>query len=326
MLVLRRELRERSDLGDWGACAIHRELVARGEGTVPSVRTIGRILERRGALDGGRRTRRPAPPTGWYLPDVADGTCELDSLDIVEGLRIRNGPEVEVLTAISLHGALVDAWPAERLVSTDLALQLLERRWRAEGLPAYAQFDNDTIFQGPHNRPDVIGRVTRFCLQLGVTPVFAPKREPGFQASIESFNGRWQQKVWARFHHESLQQLRERSDRYIAAARQRGAERIANAPPRRNFPADFSFDPAGELRRSIVFLRRANANGVVRVNERDFEVDTGWTNRLVRACVDLDEHSIAFYALRRKDHAHQALLAEMPYRIPRRKTKKGDSH
>ena len=51
---LRRDLQERSPLGEYGAAAIHRVLGEHGSAPVPSVRTIGRVLERRGALDGRR--------------------------------------------------------------------------------------------------------------------------------------------------------------------------------------------------------------------------------------------------------------------------------
>ena len=91
ILTVRRELKECSPLGEFGAEAIRRELKRRRRKRVPSVRTIGRILERRGALDGRRRQRRPAPPTGWYLPRLAERKAELDSFDIVEGLVIRGG-------------------------------------------------------------------------------------------------------------------------------------------------------------------------------------------------------------------------------------------
>ena len=91
ILVLRRELKEQSALGEFGAQAIHRALVARGHPAVPTVRTIGRVLERRGALDGRRRVRRLPPPRGWYLPAVGQGQAELDSFDIVEGLLLPDG-------------------------------------------------------------------------------------------------------------------------------------------------------------------------------------------------------------------------------------------
>src|SRR5690606_27065664 len=111
VLSLRAELKDRSDLGEFGAAAIRDALQQRGVDPLPARCTIHRILERRGALDGRRRVRRPAPPPGWYLPDLAAGRAELDSVDIVEGLVIRGGTAVEVLNATSLHGGLVSSWP-----------------------------------------------------------------------------------------------------------------------------------------------------------------------------------------------------------------------
>src|SRR5215468_7952730 len=96
VLQIRRELAD-SDLGAVGAIFIQQALRQRGSGPLPSVRTINRILGRRGALDGRTRTRRLPPPRGWYLPDLAQAQVELDSFDIVEGLVIKEGPQVEVL-------------------------------------------------------------------------------------------------------------------------------------------------------------------------------------------------------------------------------------
>src|SRR5207302_5182153 len=85
VLTVRSELEKVSDLGFHGAEAIHEALEARKAESLPSVRTINRILERRGVLDGRERTRRPAPPPGWYLPEVASKRRESDSFDVVEG-------------------------------------------------------------------------------------------------------------------------------------------------------------------------------------------------------------------------------------------------
>ena len=87
------------DLGAIGADAIYQALLDQDLAKVPSVRTINRILGRRGALDGRKRTRRPPPPTGWYLPEVAAAKAELDSIDIVEGLVIKDGPRSRCSTA-----------------------------------------------------------------------------------------------------------------------------------------------------------------------------------------------------------------------------------
>ena len=65
VVAVRAELKTSSDLGEFGAAASRRELLTRDLPTGPAVRTIGRILERRGSLDGQRRGRRRLPPPGW---------------------------------------------------------------------------------------------------------------------------------------------------------------------------------------------------------------------------------------------------------------------
>lgn len=327
ILTVRRTLREESVLGEYGAAAIHRALSARRDeerSPLPALRTIGRILERRGALDARRRVRRPAPPAGWYLPAVAARRAELDSFDVIEGLRLKGGRDLEVLTGISLHGALAAAWP-EPVVTMSSTLAALEAHWRAQGLPGYAQFDNDTRFHGSHGYTDLFGRLVRLAMSLGVIPVFAPPRETGFQAAVESFNGRWQAKVWARVWVDSLAELQAHSGRYIAASRERSAVRIEAAPQRTPFPADWRFEPKKEPGGSVIYLRRTSERGAAGLLGRTFEVDRQWPYRLVRAEVDLAAGLIRFFALRRRDPTDQPLLREHPdqpgqprrlYRLP----------
>ncbi len=319
VVELRKELKDSSDLGEYGAAAIQREMITRRKklriDQVPSLRTIGRILLRRGALDGRRRTRRTPPPKGWHLPDVRELRAELDSFDIVEGLVIKGGTDVEVLNGISLYGGLCmscvsGGWTAKKTVQT------LIGHWRQYGLPDYAQFDNDTIFQGAHQWPDSFGRVTRLCLQLGLTVVFAPPRETGFQASIESYNGRWQAKVWSRFTHAGLDDLTDRSDRYVAACHQRSASRIEAAPSRWEFPDDWNLDLSWPLEGTVIFIRRTNNQGHVSLLGHSFHVNSTWCNRLLRCNVDLTAGRIRFYRLRRREPNKHPLLKTIHYKTP----------
>src|SRR5258707_4829782 len=101
VLSIRKFLREKSALGEHGPRAIHRTMLQRRFRNVPGVRTIARILERRGALDGKRRVRRPPPPRGWFLPEEAAQKAELESSPIMEDLVIAGGRDGNVLTATS---------------------------------------------------------------------------------------------------------------------------------------------------------------------------------------------------------------------------------
>jgi hypothetical protein len=251
------------------------------------------------------------------LPDVAHKRSELDSFDIVEGLAIQGGPRVEVLNVISLHGGLIGSWP-DTLVTANLCVKVTLEHWQQFGLPGYAQFDNDTVFQGGHHGRDVISRVVRTCLRLRVTPVFVPPRESGFQAAIESFNARWQAKVWARFHHSSLAELRKRCRRYVNAHRRRAVERIESAPQRRPFPVDWHQDLQAHPQGLIIFLRRASEKTTVSLLGRTFKLDASWPHRLVRCEVDLIRKHIRFIALRRRAPEYQPLLGRTPYVLPRR--------
>jgi transposase-like protein len=316
VLEVRRQLQVESDLGFHGAEAILQALRGRHVDPLPSERTINRILRRRGVLDGRQRARRPPPPPGWYLPEVACRSRELDSVDAVEGLVIKGGPQVEVLNTVSLHGGLVASWPRGESVTAKFVVECLVEHWREFGPPGYAQFDNDTIFQGPHTHPDVVGRVSRLCLGLGVVPVFVPPREPGFQAAIENYNGSWQAKVWGRFEHADLEALADRSRRHVAALRHHRADRIEAAPPRSAFPRRWHLNLQARLKGRMVYVRRTDAEGRAEVLGRAFEVDRHWAHRLIRAEVDLDAGQIRFYRLRRREPGDQPLLRETAHRIP----------
>jgi len=311
VVALRRSLREDSVLGEYGARAIHAALKAERD-AAPSMATINRVLSRHGLQDTARRVRRAPPPCGWYLPQVAAGRAEVDCFDFIEDLKIAEGPLVNVLTAKSLHGALTDAWMLLQLSAkgTDPCLRA---RWQRDGLPAYAQYDNGTVFQGAHQFADAVGRTSRLCLALGVIPVFVPPLEHGMQNSIEGFNGLWQAKVWQRHRVASIAELQACSDRYIAAHRARTQTAADAAPPREPMPKHFELDLHAPLRGQMIFIRRTNETGQVHLLGRRFTVSPDWLHRLVRCEVDFDHRCIRCFALRRRAPTEQPLLATIEY-------------
>jgi hypothetical protein len=307
---LRIELKA-SALGEYGARAIRAALHTETT-EPPSEAAINRALARLGLQDGVRRIRRPAPPKGWYLPAVVTGLAELDCFDFIEDLKIAHGPLIDVLTAKSLHGSLADAWPMTSMSARNTVLCLIER-WRRDGLPTYAQFDNGTVFQGAHQFANAVGRISRLCLQLDVIPVFAAPLEHGMQNIIESFNALWQAKVWLRCHARNLRDLKTRSQRYVGAHRARTQALAEAAPPRRAMPRRFAFDVRAPVQGRMIFIRRTDETGNVQMLGQRFAVSRTWPHRLVRCEVDFNHHHIRCFALRRRDPAEQSLLATLPY-------------
>ena len=153
----------------------------------------------------------------------------------------------------------------------------------------------------------------RLCLALGITPVFAPPREPGFQNAIEGFNALWQAKAWRRNHVRDIEHLQQVSAAYIAAYRNKSACRIEAAPSRACFPKKFKLDLQAPLLGRAIYIRRTTDAGQVTLLGRTFSVDSKWVRRLVRCEVDFSGHCINFYALRRRDPGNHPLLKTTEY-------------
>ena len=298
-------------LGFVGAGAIHEQLRTKLGASCPSIRTIGRVLRTEGLVNTARRQRLAPPPPGWYLPAVASRQVDLDSCDYIEDLRIEDGPFVQVLTARALWAPTAGAWTTDQASAAHACHGLLSL-WQQHGRPHYVQFDNGAVFQGARNRPDIFGAVTRFCLALGVTPVFAPPAEHGMQNLIEGFNALWQQKVWQRFYHPDSRALQHTSDRFVSAWCTRRAHH-AHPPSRRPLPSAGRIDLRQLAAGTIIYLRRCNDSAQLAVLGQHLTLPPSWAHRLVRVEVNLFNALIRCYGLRRAEPRTQPLLLEQPY-------------
>jgi hypothetical protein len=198
------------------------------------------------------------------MPEVATGAAELDCLDFIEELKIAQGPLVSVLIATSLHGALADAWVMRQPRATSVVEALLER-WRRDGLPAYAQFDNGHSVPGGSPVCPQRGAREPAVPGSGGDPGVRAPREPGFQNAIEGFNSLWQGKVWRRHRFPDVATLQAGSARYIGAYRAKTAQRREAAPSRRACPRRFALKLDAPFAGTMIFLRRSNETSAVRV-------------------------------------------------------------
>jgi hypothetical protein len=316
VLTIRKFLKEKSILGLFGPDAIRNTMIKQGDREVPSRQAIANIIKRHGLVDRRVRIHHPAPPPGWYLRGLVSKKVELDSADIVEKLYLRGGQEVQLFNVISLHGSLLFS-VADKVITTEIVIDALTVPWQQFGLPRYVQFDNDMVFQGSRKKK-AIGRVLRFCLSLGVIPLFTTPYEQGFQGKIERFHGEIQRKFWRRKYFKNIRYVKEHLKQYVLEHRLKQQQNIVTSPQRRTFPKRWKWDETkwGIVPNTmIIYLRRTNEHGFISFLENDFWVGQHWVNRLVRAEVDLVKGVLRFYALRRADWKKHQLIKTRKFNV-----------
>ncbi len=173
-----------------GAQAILWEMEDLGVQSLPSIRTINRILSRN-ELTHRRTGKYEAKGTAYpVLPSLlpnqthqADlvGPCYLKgpirfySLNIVDTATVRCG----------LHPS--------HSKSGQAILEGFWGTWKRMGIPERLQVDNAMSFFGSPTHPRGMGPLIRLCLHNEVEPWFIPMAEPWRNGMIESFNERYQQ-------------------------------------------------------------------------------------------------------------------------------------
>ena len=317
IIETRKFLKEQSDLGEFGAKAIHQVLMDDEISCVPCVRTIGNVLRRNGLLGENRRRRFSPPPPVWYLPEVRDFAAEMDCFDYIEDLKIRGSEGVlQVMNVISQHGSLTNSWVGP-VMRSGLTTQRILEHWKRFGRPAYVQFDNGTVFAGPPH-PLVLGMVPRMCLELGTQVVFTIPRETGPQAKIERFNHTWEKSIWNRFSFANEVDLERQIAKFLEAHRRKHAAAISEAPERFPVPADWKPSFPSRVQGRVIFIRRTDEKGQVFFLGQTFLVASTWPHRLVRCNVDFTNQRIEFYRLRRREPLDQPLMKTLEFEFPSR--------
>ena len=240
----------------------------------------------------------------------------MDQFDFVEDMQIRGDEQFHVLNVMSLHGHQVNSWVVDGKTSEN-AVSSMILHWRKFGFPDYAQFDNGLAFYGSRH-PDSLGKVSRLCLSLGVTPVFAPPRTFGFQSSIESYNGRWGRSQWERFEFADIREVTNYSVAYVDRVRTKFAWRIFEAPTRWQVPDDWQLDYQNTVGGKVIYLRKTDGRACVNILGHACHVPLAGANHTIRAEVNLDDNVIDFYRLSRRHPNDHPYVGSVDYHFPRK--------
>lgn len=219
ILSIREELEShrtrRSAFSGIGAEAIHWELKQREVSNIPAISTIANILSRYG------KTRKKLPKRNSsnqpYPYFKADEMGNLHQTDLV-GPRYLRGPK-GVTRFYSFHTVDVAGHTVFTSQFTDKQTisfcRHLVEAWRFMGVPEAPQMDNEMAATGGGRYRYSISQLMRLHLLLGTHLVFIPQGEPGRNASVESFNKLWQERVLRRHNCPTLTALKKISERFL---------------------------------------------------------------------------------------------------------------
>ena len=190
-LVRRHGPRERYRLA--GAPTIRYELMCLGYESLPSLRTIERVLQNEGRTSPVFRPQ-PRAISSDYPGRPATHSNQLHHMDLI-GPRYLKGSRRQwfflVYRDIYDHAVYVEFQPKPKMENV---LDFVVRAWQRLGLPDRLQVDNAELF-GLTSHPGSLSRFVRLALWVGVELTFIPEHEPWRNGAIEWFNGWLQDRV-----------------------------------------------------------------------------------------------------------------------------------
>ncbi|NOQ51755.1 MAG: DDE-type integrase/transposase/recombinase [Desulfuromonadaceae bacterium] len=174
-----------------GAQAILWELEDLGITSLPSLRTINRILSRNELTH--RRTGKYEPKGTPYPKLPSARPNQTHQVDLVGPCYLKGPLRFYGLNVIDLSTARCGLYPSETKAGQNVIDGLWDV-WKRLGIPEHLQMDNAMSFFGSPRHPRGMGQVIRLCLHSGVEPWFIPMAEPWRNGVIEKFNDLYQQK------------------------------------------------------------------------------------------------------------------------------------
>ncbi|MDR2115860.1 MAG: hypothetical protein LBP87_05710, partial [Planctomycetaceae bacterium] len=130
---------------------------------------------------------------------------------------------------------------------------------------------------------------------------------------------------WQRFHFDNITEAQNQSDLYVNAINEKIKKDIDDTK-RRDFEEQLINNTKNKKdtnkNNTIIFIKRTNDNGQVKMMGHLWQLDENWTLPLIRATVDLKNHVSHFHKLTRKEPHNHLYIASAEYHLPIRKNKK----
>ena len=346
ILSIRSELEShktrRSAFSGIGAEVIQWELKQRKICNIPAISTIEKILSRHGKTGQTKNRRNTNNQPYPYIK--AEKIGDLHQTDLVAPRYLRGPKGITRFYSfhtvdVAGHTTFTSQFSNKQTIS--LCKHLVET-WQFIGVPEVSQMDNEMAATGGGRYNYSTSQVIRLHLLLGIHLVFIPQGEPGRNASVESFNALWQERVLRRhncpnlpvlkrtserflryYHHEKPHRgltQKEHGTRFPGILRDRLWRSLRHLPKR--FNLDKYIDSNGHLnipiaKGKISFIRKVDPHGKIEVNgatyfirrklEGQYVTATIFTHRK-RLVVKQDNKVIKSFSFPIKGHTVSPLL------------------
>jgi len=308
-------------LGYIGAAAIRARLKEEGIQPLPSISSIERELRRAGMT----RPRCKAQAREIDYPHLhPTRPHELLQADILPKF-LSGGTSVACFNAIDVVSRYPSGRQYERRTAQN-ACDFLWAVWQEQGLPRYQQVDNESCFSGGYTHPDVLGKVVRLALFVGVELVFSPYYHPQSNGSVERFHRDYAAFVWQKEPLADLPAVRQRSALFYRAYRtSRHHSQLQGRSPaechrtveKRNLPANFRLPERLPITAGRVhFIRATDAQRRIKILNRYWDVPAAQPYQGVWATLHLSPRGATLTVFdAAPDTPKRTVLAKHPFPV-----------
>ena len=306
-----------------GAVAIHQKLDELGYNKKPHVGTINRVLQRNNLIEHRERVVDPEKPKTYYPNIHARHPGHVYELDLVTPRYITGYGRITSVNRVDIYTGMANL-NQYRSKGAESIVAFVVDDWKTFAKPYYLKLDNEAAFRGSLIHSRTFGKLTRFCLNFGVQIVFIPFNEPWRNPYIESFNSRFNERLWLfqkfvdRTHlkQESIQ-FRDQHNRYQRYKKEHFSKHSLQGYTTTQFPDNFVFDPSTDLPITeglLHFIRWVNEKGYINILNEPFYVNKDLCCEYIWLTVNTKEQNVTMYYQAHED-APRELVKTIDYKL-----------
>ena len=306
-----------------GAIAIHQELDKLGYKNKPNLSTINRVLKRNDLIKKEQKKRYNKESKVYYPEILPRYPGHIHQLDLVTPRYITGYGKIISVNRIDVYSSQANLNQFQSK-GADSIISFTVADWTEYGVPQYLQLDNEASFRGSLYHPKTFGKLTRFCLNFGVELIFIPFNEPWRNAYIESFNSRFNERLWMFQKFTDLEhlrneakQFRDKHNNFQAYKKEHFSKQYIHRYSKRFFPKGFKFDLSTELPITdgkVHFVRLVNEKGHINIFNENFYINKDLSFEYIWATIFTREQLIKFYHQATKESKNE-LIKTSSYKL-----------